>query len=134
AGILMDPSYFQPILDEYQRRRDAVMAGLAKIPDVVCKTPTGAFYVIAKLPIKNADRFAAWLLTDFVHEGSSVLVAPAAGFYVNPGLGLDEIRISYVLEVAKLEKAMDALAVAVNQFRRLEEKENQQEKTASANA
>ncbi len=134
AGILMDPSYFQPILEEYQRRRDAVMTGLAKIPGVVCKIPTGAFYVIAKLPIKNAERFAAWLLTDFAHEGSSVLVAPAAGFYVNPGLGLDEIRISYVLEVNKLEMAMNALAEAVKQYRRVEESESSQEKTASANA
>ncbi len=134
AGILMDPSYFQPILEEYQRRRDAVMAGLAKIPEVVCKTPTGAFYVIAKLPIKNADQFASWLLTDFEHQGSSVLVAPAAGFYVNPGLGLNEIRISYVLEVGKLEKAMDALAEAVKQYRRIENAGSKKEKTASANA
>lgn len=134
AGILMDPSYFQPILEEYQRRRDAVMEGLAKAPGVVCKTPTGAFYVIAKLPIKNAERFAQWLLTDFVHEGNSVLVAPAAGFYVNPGLGLDEIRISYVLEVAKLEKAMTTLAVAINKYRALEESEAGKEKTSAANA
>jgi aspartate aminotransferase len=134
AGMLMDPSYFAPILEEYQRRRDTVMAGLAKAPGVVCEVPTGAFYVIAKLPIKNAERFAQWLLTDFIHEKSTVLVAPAAGFYVTPGLGLNEIRISYVLEVEKLEKAMTALAVAINQFKKLEESENGKEKAASANA
>ncbi len=134
AGMLMDPSYFAPILEEYQRRRDTVMAGLAKAPGVVCEVPTGAFYVIAKLPIKNAERFAQWLLTDFIHEKSTVLVAPAAGFYVTPGLGLNEIRISYVLEVEKLEKAMTALAVAINQFKKLEESETGKEKAASANA
>ncbi len=134
AGMLMDPSYFAPILEEYQRRRDTVMAGLAKAPGVVCEVPTGAFYVIAKLPIKNAERFAQWLLTDFTHENSTVLVAPAAGFYVTPGLGLNEIRISYVLEVDKLEKAMTALAVAINQFKKIEEKESGKEKVAAANA
>ncbi|PKL49772.1 MAG: aspartate aminotransferase [Candidatus Riflebacteria bacterium HGW-Riflebacteria-2] len=134
AGMLMDPSYFAPILEEYQRRRDTVMAGLAKAPGVVCEVPTGAFYVIAKLPIKNADRFAQWLLTDFIYENSTVLVAPAAGFYVTPGLGLNEIRISYVLEVEKLEKAMTALAVAINQFKKLEESESGKEKAAAANA
>ena len=134
AGMLMDPSYFAPILEEYQRRRDTVMAGLAKAPGVVCEIPTGAFYVIVKLPIKSAERFAQWLLTDFVFEGSTVLVAPAAGFYVTPGLGLNEIRISYVLEVAKLEKAMTALAEAINQFKKIEEKESGSEKAVSANA
>jgi aspartate aminotransferase len=134
AGMMMDPDYFEPILEEYQRRRDAVMAGLAKAEGVVCKTPTGAFYVIAKLPIKNADKFAQWLLTDFNHNGDSVLVAPAAGFYATPGMGLDEIRISYVLEVHKLEKAMEALAEAINQYRKIEEAEDSAPKAQEANA
>lgn len=134
AGMLMDPSYFEPILEEYQKRRDAVMEGLRKAPGVVCEVPTGAFYVIAKLPIKNAEKFAQWLLTDFNHEGNTVLVAPAAGFYVNPGLGLNEIRISYVLEVEKLTKAMTALAEAINQFRKVEESELKSEKAANAGA
>jgi len=120
AGLLMDPSYFKPILVEYQRRRDTVMAGFAKIPGCVCKIPTGAFYVIAKLPIKDAEAFAKWLLSDFTHNGETVLVAPAGGFYVTPGLGSDEIRISYVLECEKLERAMTALAEGVKQFAALE--------------
>lgn len=120
AGLLMDPSYFKPILVEYQRRRDTVMEGFAKIPGCVCKVPTGAFYVIAKLPIKNAEEFAKWLLNDFSYKGETVLVAPAGGFYVTPGLGQDEIRISYVLEVEKLERAMTALAEGVKQFAALE--------------
>lgn len=131
AGLMMDPDYFEPILEEYQKRRDAVMAGLAKADGVVCKTPTGAFYVIAKLPINDTDKFAKWLLTDFDHKGNTVLVAPAAGFYVTPGKGNDEIRISYVLEVAKLEKAMEALAVAINQYKKIENVNN--EKVQQAN-
>jgi aspartate aminotransferase len=120
AGILMEPSYFQPILEEYQRRRDAVMEGLNAVPGVVCRVPNGAFYVIAKLPIRNADRFAQWLLTDFHLNNETVLVAPAAGFYVTPGLGVDEIRISYVLEVGKLRKAMTALGAGIKAFQSVE--------------
>ncbi len=134
AGMLMDPSYFTPILEEYQRRRDAVMEGLRRAKDVVCEVPTGAFYVIAKLPIKNADAFAQWLLTDFNHEGNTVLVAPAAGFYVTPGLGLNEIRISYVLEVEKLTKAMTALAEAINQYVAIEEQQASQQQIKAAEA
>lgn len=122
AGILMDPSYFEPILKEYQKRRDTVMDGFAKIPGCVCKTPQGAFYVIAKLPIDNAEEFAKWLLTDFQHHQETVLVAPAAGFYATPGLGNQEIRISYVLEVEKLKKAMKALAAGVKAYQALTKK------------
>lgn len=131
AGMMMDPSYFEPILEEYQRRRDAVMEGLAKAEGVICKTPTGAFYVIAKLPIKDAEKFAQWLLTDFNHNGDSVLVAPAAGFYATPGMGLNEIRISYVLEVQKLTKAMEALAIAINQFKKIEESQSNDKESAA---
>lgn len=120
AGLLMDPSYFKPILEEYQRRRDAVMEGLAAIPGQVCQTPTGAFYVIVKLPIKDAELFSRWLLTDFHHNHETVLVAPAAGFYATPGLGKTEVRISYVLEVEKLRRAMTALAAGVREFNRIE--------------
>lgn len=123
AGLMMAPDYFIPILEEYQRRRDAVMQGLAKVEGVICKTPTGAFYVIAKLPIKDAERFAQWLLTDFDHHGNTVLVAPAGGFYATPGMGNDEIRISYVLEVNKLTKAMDTLAAGIKKFKQLEAEE-----------
>lgn len=137
AGILMDPSYFQPILEEYQRRRDTVMEGLAKIPGVVCKVPAGAFYVIAKLPIKDAEEFAKWLLNEFNHDNESVLVAPAAGFYGTPGMGQNEIRISYVLEVEKLQRAMTALGEGVKQFQNVERpkgKGRPAEKAAHASA
>lgn len=122
AGILMDPSYFEPILEEYQKRRDAVMEGFEKIPGCVCKIPQGAFYIIARLPIDDAEDFAKWMLTDFQHHEETVLVAPAAGFYATPGLGSQEIRISYVLEVEKLKKAMKALAAGVKAYQALTKK------------
>ena len=123
AGTMMEPDYFEPILKEYQLRRDTVMEGFSKIKGVVCKVPTGAFYVIAKLPIKDAEKFALWLLTDFNYNNSTVLVAPAGGFYSTPGLGKNEIRISYVLKVERLKKAMEALAVAVIEYQKIENTE-----------
>lgn len=120
AGIEMDASYFEPILKEYQQRRDTIMAGIRKIPGAICETPGGAFYCIVKLPIKNAENFAKWLLTDFNDKNESVLVAPAQGFYSTKGLGVNEIRLSYVLEVPKLARAMEILAVAVQEFKKTE--------------
>lgn len=116
AAIEMDPAYFAPILNEYQLRRDTVMEGLSRHEGIICKPPKGAFYVIAKLPINDSETFARWLLTDFSHNNETVLVAPAAGFYATPGLGGNEIRISYVLEVEKLRKAMRALVEGVRVF------------------
>ena len=120
AGIEMDASYFEPILKEYQQRRDTIMAGIRKIPGAICETPGGAFYCIVKLPIKSAENFAKWLLTDFNDKNESVLVAPAQGFYSTKGLGVNEIRLSYVLEVPKLARAMEILAVAVQEFQKTE--------------
>ena len=116
AGIEMDASYFEPILKEYQQRRDTIMAGIKKIPGAICETPGGAFYCIVKLPIDSAENFAKWLLTDFNDKNESVLVAPAQGFYSTPGLGVNEIRLSYVLEVPKLARAMEVLAAAVKEY------------------
>ncbi len=116
AGIEMDASYFEPILKEYQQRRDTIMAGIKKIPGAICETPGGAFYCIVKLPIDSAENFAKWLLTDFNDKNESVLVAPAQGFYSTPGLGVNEIRLSYVLEVPKLARAMEVLATAVKEY------------------
>ncbi len=120
AGIEMDMSYFKPILAEYQKRRDAIMAGLSKIPGVVCETPGGAFYCIVKLPVSNAEEFAKWLLTDYDYEGDTVLVAPAESFYLTPGLGINEVRLSYVIEVDKINRAMEVLAAALKEYQMLD--------------
>jgi aspartate aminotransferase len=118
AAALKDTpdSYFIETKAEYQARRDIVMEGLAKIPGVVCLKPTGAFYVVAKLPIDDAEEFAKYLLAEFSYEGKTVMVAPAGGFYATPGLGKDEIRIAYCINQESLKDAMKLLAIAIEQY------------------
>ncbi len=109
-GLLpIEGDYFQSTQAEYHRRRDAVMRGLAAIPGASARTPEGAFYVMARLPVDDAGRFCEWLLREFQLDGETVMLAPGDGFYATPGLGRDEVRIAYVLEVAHLERAMRCL-------------------------
>jgi aspartate aminotransferase len=103
---------------EYQKRRDALYEGLSKIPGVFLRKPEGAFYFVARLPVRDSDDFAAWLLTSFALEGKTVMVAPASGFYVTPGLGLDEVRIAYVLREEDLREAVRILSVALPAYRK----------------
>jgi aspartate aminotransferase len=113
------PSYFATVLAEYQTRRDTVYAALADLAGVLVRRPEGAFYLCAKLPVDDANGFAEFLLNDFHVEGDTVMVAPADGFYATPGLGRDEIRIAYVLEVPKLQRAMKILAAALPAYQAL---------------
>ena len=106
-------SYLADVLAEYQKRRDVVFESLAAMPGVLVRKPEGAFYLCARLPVDDANAFAQWLLEDFALDGETVMVAPADGFYATPGLGRDEVRIAYVLEVPKLERAMKCLAAAL---------------------
>ena len=94
ALYTVEPGYFDAVREEYQRRRDTVVAALQKIPGVVCECPHGAFYLMAKLPVDDADRFQQWLLEEFDDEGETVMFAPGASFYQTPGKGVDEIRIA----------------------------------------
>ncbi|MEG0780491.1 MAG: pyridoxal phosphate-dependent aminotransferase [Oscillospiraceae bacterium] len=110
------PDYFAKVRDEYKSRRDAIMAKLEKIPGVVCKCPKGAFYIMAKLPVDNADTFQIWLLEHFEDHGDTVMFAPGEGFYGTPNTGKDEIRIAYVLKQADLERAMDVLAAGIKAY------------------
>lgn len=116
--LLSHKKYVESIRKIYQKRRDRVVDGLRKIPGVSAVVPEGAFYLIPKLPVKDSDDFARYLLTDFVDKGETVMVAPATGFYANPGLGKDEIRIAYVLEEKKLDRAMELLGLALKQYNR----------------
>ena len=117
AAYRMDPSYFDPIRAEYQSRRDTLFAGLTASPDVLLRKPEGAFYMIVKLPVKDTDDFARWLLTDWQVDGETVMVAPGDGFYATPGLGGDEIRVAYVLETEKLERAARILLSGMERYR-----------------
>lgn len=108
--------YVNSIKKIYQNRRNAVVDALRKIPGVTVVPPEGAFYLISKLPIKDSDDFAAYLLNEFSDRGETVMVAPATGFYKTAGLGKDEIRIAYVLEEKKLKRAMELLGLALKQY------------------
>lgn len=113
AGYKVVDKYVPPMIDEYRKRRDVVMAGLAKIPGTVCGCPEGAFYLQPSLPIDDGDKFALFLLNDFQSNGETVMVAPGSGFYVTPGKGKSEVRIAYVLKESDLARAMEILAEGV---------------------
>ena len=108
--------YFDNVISEYRDRRDTLISELQKIEGVTVATPKGAFYCIAKLPIDNADKFAQWLLESYDFNGETVMVAPAAGFYSTPGVGLDEVRIAYVLKKADLIKSVQILKEAITVY------------------
>lgn len=116
ASLDTSEEYFQKVYEEYIKRRDFMVAALNKMPGVVCPTPKGAFYSIVKLPVDDADKFAQWLLEEFDHNGQTVMLAPASGFYHTPGLGKNEVRIAYVLKISDLQKAMEVLAEALKQY------------------
>jgi aspartate aminotransferase len=109
----LGPDYAKGIVREYQARRDLLFEGLSRIPGVFLRKPEGAFYFVARLPVEDGEDFASWLLTDYAHEGSTVMVAPAQGFYATPGLGRDEVRIAYVLKKEDLEASVRILGHAV---------------------
>ncbi len=119
AALDTPKSYFEAVITEYKDRRDTLIAELNKIEGVKVATPKGAFYCIAKLPIKNADHFAQWLLESYNHNGETVMVAPAAGFYSTPGVGLDEVRIAYVLKKEDLIRSVAILKEALKTYNSL---------------
>ena len=112
----VDASYFAAVREEYKRRRDTVVAKLREIPGVVFDCPKGAFYLMAALPIDDADNFQKWLLEEFDDNGDTVMFAPGAPMYVTPGKGKNEIRIAYILKQDKLERAMDLLALGIKTY------------------
>ncbi|TET69312.1 MAG: pyridoxal phosphate-dependent aminotransferase [Candidatus Zixiibacteriota bacterium] len=119
AALSLKEDYFRNMADEYRRRRDAVYEALMKIPGTVCKKPSGAFYIMAKLPVDDIEAFSQWMLTDFQFEGETTMIAPGPGFYATPGRGKDEARLAYVLKVEDLKKAMKALAVGIEKYNSL---------------
>lgn len=113
----VEESYFEGVHREYQKRRDVLYEGLKSIPGVYLEKPEGAFYTIVKLPVKDAEHFSRWLLTDFRLDNETVMVAPAAGFYATSGLGKDEVRIAYVLNTRDLAKAIEILRQALVEYK-----------------
>jgi aspartate aminotransferase len=112
----MGEEYGRDVLAEYQRRRDVLFEGLTAIPGVFLQRPEGAFYCMAKLPVENSDDFAVWLLSEFEHEGETVMLAPATGFYASDHLGRSEVRIAYVLKEADLHRSVELLRIALERY------------------
>jgi aspartate aminotransferase len=118
AAYRLDESYFEGVRSEYQRRRDVMFEALSQAPGIVLKRPRGAFYMIVKMAgVADSDDFARWLLAEHELDGETVMVAPAGGFYATPGAGADEIRIAYVLEVPKLERALRTFLAGLQHYR-----------------
>lgn len=116
AAVDTPPEYFDMVIDEYLARRNTIVRGINNIKDAYCPNPAGAFYVVAKLPIDDSDKFCQWLLEDFSYENQTVMLAPASGFYSTPGRGKDEVRISYVLNVDDLAKSVKVLDEALKVY------------------
>lgn len=116
AAVDLPDNYFDTTKAEYKRRRDTIVSRLNTIPGVFCPNPGGAFYAMAKLPIDDCDRFCQWLLESFSHNGATVMLAPATGFYSTPGLGKDQVRLAYVLNMNAINQAMDCLEVALSVY------------------
>ena len=114
----VDPSFFRQCKEEYRIRRDTVISRLRQIPGVVVEEPMGAFYVMASLPVDDADRFQHWLLDCFDDKGDTVMFAPGAPFYETPGKGINEVRIAYVLKQEDLARAMEVLAKGIARYQR----------------
>ncbi|WGD33721.1 pyridoxal phosphate-dependent aminotransferase [Olleya sp. YS] len=117
AALETPQSYFDDVINEYVDRRNVLIEELNKIEGVQVANPKGAFYCIAQLPIKNSDAFAQWLLESFDVDGETVMVAPAAGFYSTPGVGLNQIRIAYVLNEESLVKAVNIIKQALKVYK-----------------
>lgn len=113
----VDDEFYRESKAEYRKRRDLVISKLRQIPGVEVEEPMGAFYVMASLPVDDADKFQQWLLESFDHKGDTVMFAPGAPFYETPGKGYNEVRIAYVRECKELERAMDLLARGIAKYR-----------------
>ncbi len=113
----LGPDYYAGIVTEYQARRDILFEGRTRIPGVFLRKPEGAFDFVARLPVDDSEEFARYLLTDFQHDGKTVMVAPAPGFYATPGLGRDEVRIAYVLNGGELTDSVHLLSEAIPAYR-----------------
>ena len=116
AAVDTPDDYFKNVIAEYVKRRNVVVEAINKMDGAFCPKPKGAFYCVARLPIDNSDKFCQWLLEEFNYMNETVMFAPATGFYSTKGAGRDEIRISYVLNVPSLVKAMKCLEEALKVY------------------
>ena len=116
AALKTPRAYFDQVVAEYTARRDTVVRRVNRMKGAFCPNPSGAFYIVARLPIDDSDRFCRWLLESYSYQNQTVMLAPASGFYSTQGLGKNEVRISYVLNTQDLERAMDVLEQALKDY------------------
>ena len=117
AALYTTPvSYLEEVNKEYQKRRDTIAEGLKSLPGVAASDPKGAFYVMVKFPVDDAEKFAIWLLENFDVDGETVMFAPGNGFYSTPGLGVNEARLAYVLNCEDLKRAIYILGEALKAY------------------
>jgi aspartate aminotransferase len=119
AAYNMPMDYFQPVREEWRKRRDVLYEGLKDIPGLVIRKPQGAFYVIVRLPVKDAEHFTVWMLSEFSLDGKTVMLAPAPGFYSTPNLGADEVRIAYVINEKDLREAIRVFKAGLAKYQTL---------------
>ena len=117
AALNAPQSYFDEVNEEYIKRRDVLVDGLNAIEGVNCPKPSGAFYCVAELPVENAEDFCQWMLETFDYEGSTIMMAPASGFYSQPDSGMNQVRIAYVLEIESLKKALKCLEEGLKHYK-----------------
>ena len=116
AAYRMGLEYFEPVKQEYEKRRDVLFEGLGEIPGIVIHKPQGAFYLIVRLPVKDAEHFVQWMLTDFHLDRETVMMAPAQGFYCSPDRGKDEVRIAYVLKEQDLGRSIEIVKAGLDTY------------------
>jgi aspartate aminotransferase len=116
AALSTPQSYLDDVRTEYERRRNVLVGALQELPGVGCTTPAGAFYLMAQLPVDDADTFCQWILREFELDGKSVMMAPGDGFYVSPRGGKREVRIAYVLRSEDLVDAVRVLGAALDAY------------------
>lgn len=114
-------SYFDEVIAEYVERRNVLVDALNAIPGVICPKPSGAFYVIAELPVDDAEKFCEWILEHFDYNGKTVMMAPANGFYSMPDAGVNQVRLAYVLKKNHLIEAVECLAKALDKYSEMNE-------------
>ena len=116
AAIDTSEEYMTGVFEEYKARRNYIVEALNKIPGVFCTMPKGAFYVMVKLPVDDAEKFAMWMLENFDYKGNTLMLAPGAGFYTEGGLGRQEIRIAYVINIDEMKIAMQCLEEGLKKY------------------
>ena len=116
AALDLPVDYFEQTREEYKNRRDTLVRRLNKMEGVYCPNPGGAFYAMASLPVADSEDFCRWLLEEFSYNNETLMMAPAPGFYANPGLGKNEVRLAYVINVEEIERAMDCLENALKAY------------------